>query len=147
MHDCAESSKVMNPPTDAAPTTNASDPVRRHLAALAEPPLPEGLLHRLHIARRRRSQRLAVAGVAILACALALPLLLSPATPPAAMEPANLALSGGASDWIQDIRSIDQALQNAYLRDASEDETAPLWQAREALLSRIQPEPANASQI
>ena len=43
-----------------------------------------------------------------------------------------------ATDPVGDVTALDHALQVAYARGASEDETAPMWRERERLLHLLQ---------
>lgn len=97
---------------------------------------PPELIGRIWQARRRRLRRqLAIVSVAA-AGVFALPMILQlrqDASPPQTAIPHAATLP---DDWEADVRAIDHALQQAYLRNADESEIAPLWQARGRLFAR-----------
>lgn len=111
------------------------------LQALAHAPdeaPPEALWQRLQAGQRKAVLRRRLLGGAS-ASALALLLVVSVPWPvlhaPAAPSPAAVATVDPALIHDQ-IVSIDRALQVAYARGASDDEVAPMWQARNALAAR-----------
>ena len=120
-----------------------TDPLQRQLDALPPPPLPSTLWPRL-AARRRRQVVARRAGMAMALGLLAVgPLTLLwqgrearlPATAATvAATPADAAPAPDAA-----VATIDHALQNAYARGASDDEVAPLWEARQRLTRRFAP--------
>lgn len=117
--------------------------IRERLAALPEVPLPEALWQRVDSRRRRKllQRKLGVgAGVFALAGVLAFKLLLPALQPGEAHAPQRVAAAAlpALSDAQADIRAIDQALQAAYDRGASDAEVAPIWAARAALLAAVQ---------
>ena len=121
-------------------------PLRAQLDALPPPPLPPGLWPRL---ARRRKRQLAVrrAGMALAIGVLAAgPLaLLRPAqdAPAPTIVAAPGIAPGNAADALP---AIDQALQNAYARGASDDEIAPLWDVRQRLARQARaPSPTDPS--
>lgn len=117
-------------------------------ARLADPSLPAGLDARIWAARQRQVRRgFGIAGIAVAAALLAVGLALQPH--PGARSPGEpvaaraVPATPRTGDAIADIRVIDHALQVAYARNASEDEVAPLWDARKQLLQRLRvPSPA-----
>lgn len=124
--------------------TEPSLPLREELHALPEIPLPDALWQRVEAGRRQKMRRRKIgAGIATLALAalVATPLLAPLFTdidaaqgePLVAYQPAN-----GQRDIQADLHVLDQALQAAYDRGASDAEVAPMWVAREALLAGIQ---------
>lgn len=117
--------------------------IRDRLAALPEVPLPEALWQRVDARRRRKlfQRKLGVgAGVFALAGVLAFKLLLPALQSDEAHAPQLVAAAAlpALSDAQADIRAIDQALQAAYDRGASDAEVAPIWAARAALLAGVQ---------
>lgn len=111
------------------------------LQALARTPdqvPPDALWQRLRAGQRRAVLRRRLAGGAT---ASALALLLVAVLPwplaqaPTAPAPASVATQDPALIQEQ-IVSIDRALQVAYARGASDEEVAPMWQARNALAAR-----------
>jgi hypothetical protein len=124
--------------------TEPSIPVRQELHDLPEVPLPDALWLRVDGGRRQKMrQRKLFAGIASLAlvAVMATPLLgqlladadAGRSEPFAAYQPAD-----GKRDIQADLHALDQALQAAYDRGASDAEVAPMWVAREALLAGIQ---------
>lgn len=124
--------------------TEPSLPLREELHALPEIPLSDALWQRVEAGRRQKMRRRKIgAGIATLALAalVATPLLAPLFTdvdavqgePLVAYQPAN-----GQRDIQADLHVLDQALQAAYDRGASDAEIAPMWVAREALLAGIQ---------
>ena len=124
--------------------TEPSLPLREQLRALPEIPLPDALWRRVEAGCRQKMRRRKIgAGIATLALAalVATPLLAPLFTdvdaaqgePLAAYQPAN-----DQRDIQADLHVLDQALQAAYDRGASDAEVAPMWVAREALLAGIQ---------
>ncbi len=125
--------------------TEPSTRMREELQALPEIPLPDALWQRVDSGRRQKlRQRKLVVGVASLALvAVMVTPLLAPllvdvdagqGEPFVAYQPAN-----DRHDIQADLHVLDQALQAAYDRGASDAEVAPMWVAREALLAGIQP--------
>lgn len=113
--------------------------IRRHLEALPEPALPEALQQRLQrsLHRRRRRVRMAVAGGIAAVAAVAIFPLLPPwqdHAAPASM--AHVPAVEPGKDRMGQLHALDRALQAAYDRGASDDEIAPLWEARRALTAR-----------
>ena len=124
--------------------TEPSTQVRNELHALPGIPLPEALWQRVDSGRRQKMRRRKVlAGfaslvlVAVMATPPLVPLLADFAgrqgEPLVAYQPAN-----GPHDIQADLHALDQALQVAYDRGASDAEVAPMWVAREALLTGVQ---------
>ena len=111
------------------------------LDALPDVPLPDGLWPRVQAGRARklRRRKLAVgiaslALVAVMATPMLAPLLTDAdagrGEPLLANQPAD-----ARRDIRADLHALDQALQAAYDRGASDAEVAPMWVAREALLA------------
>ena len=130
-------------------STEHSDPLRRHLAGLADPSPSPALFARIErsrVTRRRRRLWLrgtAVAAVLLLGALLPLRGLLAP--PPAAVPVAELAAPD--ADGIA-LRRIDRQLQAAYDRGADSETLQTLWLARErAAVQPRTPENADASVI
>lgn len=124
--------------------TEPSLPLREALHALPEIPLPDALWQRVDSGRRQKMLRRKIGtGIATLALAalVATPLLAplladsdaGQGEPLVAYQPAN-----DRRDIQADLHVLDQALQAAYDRGASDAEVAPMWVAREALLVGIQ---------
>lgn len=122
--------------------------VKAYLAGLQAPPLPDGLWQRVAAARRRRmAARLGVAascagavGVLTLVLFQASVLPGRQAAPPARVAdaaPAATPAAAAEENIHRSVQAIDRALQVAYDRQATDDEVAPLWQARKELLSSI----------
>ena len=125
---------------------------KRYLESLGEPALPDGLWDRVEGARRQRMRRrlggMAVASVAVLALAFAVPGRLvdrqdDPLLAESAPEAAEAA-PGGDADRIRTVHAIDRALQAAYDRNAADDEIEPLWRARQALMAAATPAAAQS---
>ena len=123
--------------------TEPSIPLREELQVLPEIPLPEALWQRVEAGRRQKVRRrklgagiASLALVAVMAMPLLMPLLTGTDTGQGellvAHQPAN-----GQRDIHADLHVLDQALQAAYDRGASDAEVAPMWVAREALLAGI----------
>jgi hypothetical protein len=124
--------------------TEPSIHLRQGLDTLPEVPLPDALWQRVEAGRRQKMRRrnfgIGIASLALIAV-MATPLLVPLITdsdsgqgePLVASQPAN-----GQRDIQADLHVLDQALQAAYDRGASDAEVAPMWVAREALLAGIQ---------
>lgn len=126
---------------------------KRYLESLGEPALPDGLWDRVEGARRQRMRRrlggVAVASVAALALAFAVPGGLAdqeelPQLAESAPEGAVKAPPGDDADRIRTVHAIDRALQAAYDRNAADDEIEPLWRARQALMAAATPAAAQS---
>ena len=126
---------------------------KRYLESLGEPALPDGLWDRVEGARRQRMRRrlggVAVASVAALALAFAVPGGLAdqeelPQLAESAPEGAVQAAPGDDTDRIRTVHAIDRALQAAYDRNAADDEIEPLWRARQALMAAATPAAAQS---
>ncbi len=121
-----------------------SIPLRQELHDLPEVPLPDALWLRVETGRRQKMRRrklvtgiASLALVALMATPLLVPLL---ADADAGRNEALVAYqtANGQRDIQADLHALDQALQAAYDRGASDAEVAPMWVAREALLAGIQ---------
>lgn len=120
--------------------TEPSTQVRQELRALPEIPLPDALWQRVEAVRLRKVQRRKT-GIGIVTLALvavmASPLLVPLFTGTGRVQGEQLVahpLADGARDIQADVRALDQALQAAYDRGASDAEIAPMWVARNALV-------------
>ncbi|MEO8365524.1 MAG: hypothetical protein ABI538_04885 [Pseudoxanthomonas sp.] len=124
--------------------TEPSTPLRRELHALPDIPLPDALWQRVEAGRQQKMRRrklgagiVSLALVTAMATPLIVPLLTGADTrrdePVVAYQPAN-----GQRDIQADLHVLDQALQAAYDRGASDAEVAPMWVARKALLAGIE---------
>lgn len=130
--------------------TEPADELRKRLNALPGIPLPDSLWQRVEAGRRQKIRRRKLGGgIATLAIAavMAVPLLTPMFTDaPAvqgvrgiAQEPTGGGPADGRSDTRAELRALDQALQAAYDRGASDAEIAPMWVTRETLLPGIGP--------
>ena len=126
---------------------------KQYLESLGEPALPGNLWDRVDGARRQRMRRrlggVAVASVAALALAFAVPGGLAdqeelPQLAESAPEGAVQAAPGDDADRIRTVHAIDRALQAAYDRNAADDEIEPLWRARQALMAAATPAAAQS---
>ena len=110
--------------------------LRRRLEAMPQLPPPAGLMPRVLHARQRRLRtgRLAIGGLGVLALAI----VLLPRSPVPEDVPSAAAVAVAApsldGEVLEQIRALDRALQAGYDQGASEDELAPLWDARRQLL-------------
>lgn len=132
--------------------TNPDPQSKHYLASLADAPLPDTLWPRVDNARRRRLQIRSAAAAASAACAaigLALAFTFAPdrheaSAPAVATEGRQAAPSSSPpldeADLVHSLSAIDKALQAAYDRNASDDEIAPLWQARQHLIDSAHPD-------
>lgn len=113
--------------------------VREQLRALPEAPLPDSLWLRVEAGRRKKVRRrklgVRIASLSLVAV-IAVPLLLFDSTrmmkdkQTVALQPVRV-----QQDIRAEVRALDLALQAAYDRGASDAEIAPMWVARDALLS------------
>lgn len=119
--------------------------LQRTLIALPPVPPSPDLWLRLADSRRRRASRLkaCVGTAALLALCVALVPLVGDTGRPFAPSPTVASVPAPAEagavldqDTLERIRALDRALQTAYDEGASDDEIAPLWKARQALLPR-----------
>ncbi|RYG13325.1 MAG: hypothetical protein EON92_05850 [Burkholderiales bacterium] len=114
--------------------------VRDHLQALPEVELPNALWQRVSAGRRHKIQRRRLfVGAASLALAMiAVTGILAPLQEVGRPEAASIALPSAhlVDEKRAELRAIDQALQAAYDRGASDAEIAPMWAARHALLAQ-----------
>lgn len=123
---------------------HAEPALRRSLATLQDPPLPDGLWPRVARARARQLERrrLALGGAAAVAfAALALPLaLVDRGVPPdaggrqARTASAQPPRATADHDATARLRSLDRELQAAYRQGSDDAGIAQLWAARAALL-------------
>jgi hypothetical protein len=124
--------------------TEPSIPLREELHALADIPLPDALWQRVEAGHRQKMRRRKLGtGIATLAlvAVMATPLLAPLLTDVDAGQSESLVayqLANDQRDIQSDLHALDQALQAAYDRGASDAEVAPMWVAREALLAGIQ---------
>lgn len=129
--------------------TERHDELHRQLDALPDIPLPDALWLRVDACRRmQQRRRKAGAGVAIAALAalmVAIPVLHIGDPAPAqrgqsVVTRSTQATSSAASprDIDAQLRALDQALQAAYARSATDAEIAPMWVARNALTATAQ---------
>jgi hypothetical protein len=116
------------------------DPVHSPLKDLGHaPPLdpPETLWPRLRDHQRRAiARRRLLAGASATALVVALVAVLPWATLPQ-VEPAPA--KAAADDVLEQIATLDRALQAAYESDASDHEVAPMWAARAQLIHELSP--------
>ena len=123
--------------------TEPADELRKRLHALPEILLPDSLWQRVEAGRRRKIQRRKLGGgmaalliAAVIAAPSLAPMLTGTRTIQAeqgiVQQPAH-----GGQDVQAELRALDQALQAAYNRGASDAEIAPMWVTREALLAGI----------
>lgn len=133
------------------------DRLRRHLATMPEPPLPDALWARVSGARRRQLARRRLAlggGVAVAVAVLVLPFRLPQPAGPALVAHDIAATNGvqarepAASDRRAQLRTLDRELQAAYRRGSDDPGIAQLWAARDALLrEHDQPTPVRPVRI
>lgn len=117
------------------------DPVLEQLRSLPEPPLSEEVWHRLD-RRRRRRKVLRRGGVAVaLASAFAF-LGFFPGKESLVPAPERVpALAVAAGVHSGSLQAVDRALQAAYVRGASDEEVAPLWEVRRQMALSFNPSP------
>lgn len=120
--------------------------VKGYLEGLADAPLPDGLWTRVAAARRRRmAARLGVAASCVAGVAAVDFALVQPGGPVpqgglapgfAVAEPngALLPATVDEKEIYLSVQAIDRALQVAYNRQATDEEVAPLWEARQDLM-------------
>lgn len=115
------------------------DPIHSPLKDLGRAPLldpPETLWPRLHDRQRKAiARRRLLAGASATALVVALAAVLPWATLPQ-VEPAP---AQAADDVLEQIATLDRALQAAYESDASDHEVAPMWAARAQLIHELPP--------
>lgn len=128
--------------------TEEHDELHRQLDALPGIPLPDALWQRVEARRRMQKRRLKLGtGAAIVA--LGALLVTVPAlriTDPNMAQDGHLVLArtppatspASPQDIDAQLRALDQALQAAYARSASDAEIAPMWVARDALIATTQ---------
>lgn len=119
------------------------DPVIEKLRSLPDPPLPYAVWQRLN-QRRARHMALRRGGVALgIVLAGGLAFLGIPPQEGEEPVPAQVAAVVDAVP-IASLSTIDRALQAAYARGASDDEVAPLWEARKRLALSGIPSPTRS---
>ena len=125
------------------------NPVREKLAALPEAPLPDALWRRMETGRkrqmRRRRQALGLVTLAVVGL-IAIPTFAPLLTGADAMRETAVVspLPDNGDDQVRaELRALDQALQAAYDRGATDAEIAPMWVTRAALLAGMPSPPAN----
>lgn len=123
--------------------TEPADELRKRLNALPEIQLPDSLWQRVEGKRRQKIRRRKLGGglaalmiAAVIAAPLLAPMLTGTQTTQGTQGIAQRPAHGG-QDIQAELRAIDQALQAAYDRGASDAEIAPMWVTREALLASI----------
>lgn len=126
--------------------TEASEFVRQKLDALPDIELPDALWQRIDAhCKRQQRQRKVMAGIAtlvVVALLAAVPALRIITSDPASSNVAATSLPkpdnvSTPQDVQAEIRALDQALQAAYARSASDAEIAPMWLVRNALVASI----------
>lgn len=116
---------------------NSPDPLHRLLESMPEPPPPDTLWPRLREQRRRQVRRRRLAGGLASTALVAVLLVAGWPQPPAAPGTGGAAPAVARIDRDEQVRALDHALQAAYDRGASDQEVAPLWDARAALLASL----------
>ncbi|MDR6839967.1 hypothetical protein [Pseudoxanthomonas sacheonensis] len=117
-----------------------STQLRERLHALPEIALPDTLWQRVEAGRKRKIRRRKLGGgvaALMLAVAMAAPLLAPILTGTHSMRSEQGIVQ---HDVDAELRALDQALQAAYDRGASDAEIAPMWVTRDALLAGIRPD-------
>ncbi len=126
-----------------------STELRERLNALPEIALPDRLWRRVEAGRKRKIRRRKLGGgiaalmlVGVMAAPLLSPMLTgTQATQGDEQGIAQQSTDGGQANSGQDpqaeLRALDQALQAAYDRGASDAEIAPMWVTRDALFAGI----------
>ncbi len=116
------------------------DPVIEKLRSLPEPPLPGEVWQRLD--RRRARRTAARRGGLALALAGGFAFLgFMPGSDEKAVPPHPPASAVAQAPRAESLSTIDRALQAAYVRGASDDEVAPLWEVRKRLAHSFTPSP------
>lgn len=113
-------------------------PIRDHLRALPEVELPETLWQRVQAGRKHRVQRRRlITGLASLTLVMVATIAtLTPMRERGKTRNDAVAMHTDSVDDKQaELRAIDQALQAAYDRGASDAEIAPMWVVRAAMLT------------
>ncbi len=111
--------------------------LRRHLQALPDPVPPATLEARLLAAQGRRSRLLRTGATVVALCMVVLVAMPDPGRLPGPDAPARQQAARETTRL--KLQAIDRALQTAYARGASDDELAPLWEARTQLMRSAAP--------
>lgn len=115
----------------------SSEKLREYLTSMDADALPPGLAARIWLTRKRRIRRTVAISCAIAVCVIAAPLVLQlHQSDKTSMPGPTRAFAHLPEDVKADVQAIDKALQEAYLRNASDTDVASLWKAREQLLAR-----------
>lgn len=121
-----------------------STELRERLHALPEIALPDTLWQRVEAGRKRKFRRRKLGGgiaALMLAAVMAAPLLGPMLTGTQTTQGDGRGIAQQSIDGGQDVqaelRALDQALQAAYDRGASDAEIAPMWVTRDALFAGI----------
>lgn len=123
--------------------------LRERLQALPEIELPKALWHRVRTGGRRKMHRRKLAlGAASLGLVVVMATAMLgriPRDPDPRPAPVAMAPGTATQDKASELRAIDQALQAAYDRGASDAEIAPMWVMRDALLAAARTDPPKPS--
>lgn len=121
-----------------------STELRQRLRALPEIALPDTLWPRVEAGRRRKIRRRKLGGgiaalalLAVLAAPVLSPMLTGTQTTQGGERGIAQQSADGGQDLQAELRALDQALQTAYDRGASDAEIAPMWVARDALFTDL----------
>ena len=118
----------------------ASDDILQRMRCAPDVPPADALLPRLLAAQARRTRRRrAIIGGSASAMALVLMVLVARPLLDESRQAGNVALQpqDTPADLQADVRALDQALQTAYNRGASDSEVAPMWETRRALVAKM----------
>ena len=126
---------MIEPPTE----------LRERLHALPEVALPDTLWQRVEAGRKRKIRRRKLGGgiaalmlVGVMAAPLLSPMLTgTQVTQGDEQGIAQRPTDGGQANLQAELRALDQALQAAYDRGASDAEIAPMWVTRDAVFAGI----------
>ena len=118
----------------------APDDIMQRMRQAPDVPPSDGLWPRLLTERARRARR--QRGIAGSVSAVFLVLMIFIARPPfvGPHETRGVATRSEepAADLQADVRALDQALQAAYNRGASDSEVAPMWETRRELVAKME---------